>query len=655
MVKLKAFNLSAICDAMAQQSWTDRNIIEANPDIAGPGAIIGFVGTAGLVVLMTTAYYLLAFDPSKDPFHARRKGREPTQQWSPNSVDKYVFVFMTSLKRRISRLLSLETRRFSRERLEQAFVTCVFYLSDAQTLTGISILVSAYGTLETGITAYYWKMAVYLAWYANLTHQSGLTFLRAYLNDPQRRVYRTTRILMMALLTALLVAAMIPTAYFNRYFQSPEAPAGLGDYAWCFVNMPTANRMLQSLQEVNGTAKISPRRHLDDFPPLRETKSFQNMVLSVSLLVCTFGTKLCRISMRMSTFVNYSIRRHARQWAHLGLETVTGDSLCSIIGSGVQRTSTLRAFLRWHLAVKPLVALYFTGHFYLELMTSMLWEICWLWISVLFLSINFYEIQQIIPSSAPQQDTDVNIFSFGQILSIMLLAGPLLVIMTETAAAVSGDTSTSDPVKDSSRTPIASDPEPTLAQCPQERPAQQVPGKQKATIHEIDAYLPNAPAATISDGKWPACGHHHQIGSKWSVALLLFQLGYAYGTFTPFYIFSDKTLQQYPPWYFITLPSAVYFMTVVAVDAHSSKPFMIIAFVVLAGYSSGLWPLLVEDAYRFLPGAESVRVPGVGTRWLFHFLVGLCLVTLYGLCVCIMALVMRVLRRPRGGVLSGCR
>lgn len=168
----------------------------------------------------------------------------------------------------------------------------------------------------------------------------------------------------------LLVAAMIPTAYFTTLSTQdtggprPDLP---GDYAWCFVDMTTANQMMATYREIHTQAGQTMN--------LTSTASFQNMILSAILLLCTFSAKIFKISMRMCNFANYQLRRRVRLWCQGIIERVAGERLCSVLTSGLQpRTRPLR-FLRWHLVVKPLLALYITGHVYVEFYTSMLSEV----------------------------------------------------------------------------------------------------------------------------------------------------------------------------------------------------------------------------------------------------------------------------------------
>ncbi|KAK0711947.1 hypothetical protein B0H67DRAFT_647277 [Lasiosphaeris hirsuta] len=94
-----------------------------------------------------TAYYLFAFNPNQAPLYARRHG---ATEDAPNKVRDPIPVA----------LLATATESML-------------------TMT----LVSAYDALSTGITTYYWKVAVYVACNAHTTYQAGFVFLRKYPNE----------------------------------------------------------------------------------------------------------------------------------------------------------------------------------------------------------------------------------------------------------------------------------------------------------------------------------------------------------------------------------------------------------------------------------------------------------------------------------------
>lgn len=112
----------------------------------------------------------------------------------------------------------------------------ILTLCDVQLLTGLSIQIMAYYFLSAGLTAYHWQMAIYLTWFANVTHQAGLTTLRSYLfRHPHERNLRAA---FMAALSALLLVSMVPAIYFNwpnslthlvrQYLSTGEIPLRYG-------------------------------------------------------------------------------------------------------------------------------------------------------------------------------------------------------------------------------------------------------------------------------------------------------------------------------------------------------------------------------------------------------------------------------------------
>lgn len=162
-------------------------------------------------------------------------------------------------------------------------------ICDIQILTGIGILVSAFCTLggPHGISAYHWLMAVYLAWLSNLTHATGLTFLRRYLSaNPSERALR---IILMAILFVLLIVALVPTRLFEwdwpEYHQSPYA------FARCYfaAQIPIAA----------GTPR-PPSELPEDSGPA--------MILTTCLLTYTFMTRIVKVSNALSAQIRRLVR-----------------------------------------------------------------------------------------------------------------------------------------------------------------------------------------------------------------------------------------------------------------------------------------------------------------------------------------------------------
>lgn len=99
-------------------------------------------------------------------------------------------------------------------------------MSDAQIVTGLSILVVGFAQINCGISIFHWHMVVRLAWFSSVTHITTLTFLRRYIHD--NRGIRILRLVLMLALMLLLAIALIPTggecgldSYPPRYPGSP--------------------------------------------------------------------------------------------------------------------------------------------------------------------------------------------------------------------------------------------------------------------------------------------------------------------------------------------------------------------------------------------------------------------------------------------------
>jgi hypothetical protein len=127
--------------------------------------------------------------------------------------------------------------------VEQTFNDCMRSLCDIQLMTGVGILLSAYSTLYTrdgggGITAYHWQIAVYLAWLSNLTHTTGLTFLRKYL--ARHKTELRWRTVSMTVLFLLVFVSLQPLVYFNWDvvpLESEAQPARASSFAFCFFRL----------------------------------------------------------------------------------------------------------------------------------------------------------------------------------------------------------------------------------------------------------------------------------------------------------------------------------------------------------------------------------------------------------------------------------
>jgi len=252
-----------------------------------------------------------------------------------------------------------------------------------------------------------------------------------------------------------------------------------------------------------------------------------------------------------------------------------------------------------------------------------------------------------------------NSLSFGQILPVMLLAGPLLAIATEIASAIlsyhalqaAGPASPHGP-----RFERAEESQLTISD--EFEPAKPEHRAEKQEVQEQPVLQVLSIGATRSTD-WHICGRSHKLGLRWAVLLLIVQLSFAVAATLIEYIrqpglfTSGSTLQSFWPWYFVTLPSAMYFMVIFGIEARGSKRISIATFFITGSYSCLLWPrLTISFMCLFRGGAapkESVAPEGCSELrvGLFHSMVFTAFTLLYILTVCMTALSPALFRRVR--------
>jgi hypothetical protein len=233
---------------------------------------------------------------------------------------------------------------------------CILGFCDAQIVTGIAIMISAYGSLpgKDGISAYHWQIAVYLAWFANLTHLTALTFLRSHLHRHHEE--RNWRIAAMLVLFFLLFVGQIPTAFFNWADYGSEPSAAVPSaYARCFFSLKTVQALWDKAAQ-------------DSVLDIGDADSVINACLSILLLAFSFLSRVVMTSERLSALirnrirsrVSRSLREYIRRWA-----------------SDAQNRAQppWKAALLLVLRVRPGVAAVLTARLYADLLSSMFSEV----------------------------------------------------------------------------------------------------------------------------------------------------------------------------------------------------------------------------------------------------------------------------------------
>ncbi|XXH02930.1 hypothetical protein Hte_009320 [Hypoxylon texense] len=261
-------------------------------------------------------------------------------------------------------------------------------MADIQIVNGLAILISGLVLLPQRLSALHWKMVVYLSWFSCTTNLSALIFLRSYLiRNPVERIWRLGSTFV---LLVILTVSLIPTGHFFWRTGSEEhvEDAAPSAYAICYFNV--------------------------DF----KGKSFVGknaMLLSILLLVFSYAVrvfKLCR------GFADHSPK--ARSLSAFLVENCLKSAALfqRIIG-----VSTLAE----RLASNMIVAAHFVVCLWVDITTSMASDVFWLVISITWGSAKVTELRRILDVS-PAAEADPT-WSFGQILAVLLVAGPVLVLI----------------------------------------------------------------------------------------------------------------------------------------------------------------------------------------------------------------------------------
>jgi hypothetical protein len=223
-------------------------------------------------------------------------------------------------------------------------------------------MVSTYGSLPgpDGISAYHWQIAVYLAWFANLTHLTALTFLRGHLY--RHPIERNWRLFSMLLLFLLMVIAQGPIAYFNWnnsyvgiYPGTEPSAATPQSYARCFFDPRVAKiRFQTAVTDSDWDSSVD------------SADSVVNTSFSILLLCFSLLTRVIKLSRRFSGFTRHGIRRKLSRRL---------KNPILMHASNMTSQKPWKAALWFVLYVRPGVAFFLTGKLYFDIYSSMFFEV----------------------------------------------------------------------------------------------------------------------------------------------------------------------------------------------------------------------------------------------------------------------------------------
>ncbi|KAK3349527.1 hypothetical protein B0T25DRAFT_245300 [Lasiosphaeria hispida] len=380
----------------SQYSCSDQpNGLSPYGDVSGPGVLIGFIGTGYITVSLILGNYFLFADPTHRidrvfldfvwDILSTFTGWNYLCIWlpylTPISFRRWCGKQCTSLS------LDWKGKIDWKGGIEEWLSS----MSDIQMLTGLSILISGYSSLPVGISAYHWQIICYLAWFSNMAHFSAITIL----HESRTNVKfwrRSWRLASMFILFALLLGALVPTAFFNweNELLSAAQPAS---YAFCFYSYTFGTSLFNSISAqarmepgactIDGT-ELSPSDCAEHYSFTNST-AFQAMCFSMFLLSANFLIRVLKLIASTKTS------------AHL---TVCAPN---------QPVSS-----RPHIsAIQILVK------FCLDLPSSMLVEI------YLLVTSTVWGTDRLL-SSKSSVKVDENSWTFGQILPICFLVAPII-------------------------------------------------------------------------------------------------------------------------------------------------------------------------------------------------------------------------------------
>ncbi|KAI1277632.1 hypothetical protein F5Y07DRAFT_81395 [Xylaria sp. FL0933] len=390
--------------------------LTSNPDVSGVGVLIGFLGTGFFALALAAIHYALAYDPARDPFEQGAV----VKWWKPNPIDVIFLKWLHGLPG----IRSLAAR-FSR--LGNVFDEAILQLCDIQIATGVAVLLSGFIGLKCDISTYHWQTILSVAWFASVTHLSGLSVLRSHLHADAWR--RNIRVGLMTALLILWIIAAVPSSFFD--WTSPSWPIdvviiGPGDPAICFINIGFGDRIFQNrLQTV--CESQSDIACLSSYQ-WTSSPSFQNLLLSLLLITFSFFVRVIKLYEPLSRFARQNVRTSLSQKFQSSIlarsitltESIQAGN--SLIRPSLFGTLALRTFL-----VDSLLGSFVFLRVLLDLFQSTLAEIYWLAVSLLWGTLTLLATRDKYAVSFTynkviEQEAQ---WTYGQTLPVFLLVGPL--------------------------------------------------------------------------------------------------------------------------------------------------------------------------------------------------------------------------------------
>lgn len=231
-------------------------------------------------------------------------------------------------------------------------------MSDLQIVTGFAILLSGYGQLRCGLSAVDWRIILELGWFPCLTHLSCLTIMPGYLHFHSYQ--RTWRLLAMGILVILLAVGFLSMA-------NPS-------YQYLGVNGIQPHRVTSPLAicVFSCHLKSNPQSSLDNivnhWPGVFIYDYFWTPVLSAVFLLVAFISRVVKVHKYLSEKASQT----------QGLLDKGGRHILRVIFDAFFARCDARG-LRRSLAYRPILAAFLTLRFFVELWTSLAFEVRITW------------------------------------------------------------------------------------------------------------------------------------------------------------------------------------------------------------------------------------------------------------------------------------
>ncbi|KAJ3454048.1 hypothetical protein MRS44_018680 [Fusarium solani] len=333
-----------------------------------PKVLAGFLGTAWLAVGLVVVHYFVAFNPHENPFQMPGQATEDGRPLTANPID----VMATHLTRQVCQYFSLSDRTWIPIWLKGSKRWHTVF---EKLMTGLGILISGYANLRCGISAYHFQLIAHLAWFSTVTHLAGLSALRQHLH--RRPVEKWGRLFFMVVLAIMLLAAMFPTLFFNWAHDANQGSASFpGSNAICFFNASRAVKWHKERHAYN-TLYTATNSH-----------AFNSAIMSMILLILSLASLIFKAQDSVSHVAKSARKEFSDLWKRYIRRLKNGE-----------QTSGLRL--------------------YSDLLISTLSDVYWLLVSAIWGTVKLFMAK----SSAYVDEDD---WTFGQILPIFLLLGPLV-------------------------------------------------------------------------------------------------------------------------------------------------------------------------------------------------------------------------------------